>query len=250
MISTSLKQRIKTLLPGILRDALERLGYTLRSSRYTQASPQTTFELIYRENRWSSTESVSGPGSGKAQAAIFIPSLENCLRELSIRTMLDLPCGDFNWMQEVRLAGIKYTGADLVDDLILKNQANYPQHRFIRLDLLKDQLPAMDLIFNRDCLVHFSFQHIAQALNNIGNSDSTYFMTTSFSGQRLNYDIHSGDWRPLNLQRSPFHFPTPLISIPEYTMENRFNYREKSLCLWEISTLRPAIAQISRKYRT
>lgn len=226
------------------------MGYVFRSSRYTQSSPQATFELIFKENRWSSQESVSGPGSGKAHAAIFIPSLENCLREFSIRTMLDLPCGDFNWMQEVQLAGINYTGADLVEELILKNQANFPQHRFIRLDLLKDQLPTVDLFFNRDCLVHFSFYHIAQALINIGSSGSTYFMTTSFSGQRLNYDIHSGDWRPLNLLRSPFHFPNPLLTIPEYTAENRFDHRGKTLCLWEIRTLRPVIEKFSKKYQT
>lgn len=243
------KQKIKNLLPAIIRDYLDYLKYTSRKSRYIHLPPPTVFDLIYNENRWRSAESVSGPGSSKTHAALFIPALEKCFHELGIKSMLDLPCGDFNWMEEVKLDGIKYTGGDIVAALIHKNQLTYPHFNFTTLDLLNDQLPTVDLIFNRDVLVHFSFSHLAQALINILNSDSIYFMTTCFLSQRFNYDIVTGDWRPLNLLKPPFNFPEPMLSIPEYSSQDHFNHRDKSLSLWKLQTLRPAIEKLSIKYR-
>ena len=39
--------------------------------------------------------------------------------------MLDIPCGDFYWMKEVDLKDIEYIGADIVDELIKKNNDKF-----------------------------------------------------------------------------------------------------------------------------
>ena len=80
--------------------------------------------------------------------------------------MLDVPCGDFYWMRLVPL-DVDYTGGDIVSDIVARNQAQYgdERRRFLRLDLLQDPLPAADLIFCRDCLVHLSNAHIRRAVS-------------------------------------------------------------------------------------
>jgi hypothetical protein len=86
----------------------------------------------------------------------------------------------------------------------------------------------------RDCLVHFSYAHIEQALANLKRSKIRYLLTTSFPAVEKNEDIQTGYWRPLNLQKAPFFFPPPLASLNEECTEAKGAFSDKSLCLWEI----------------
>ena len=61
---------------------------------------------------------VSGPGSDVNQTSLITKELFALFKDLNIRTMLDIPCGDFNWMKDVDLNSIDYTGADIVEELI------------------------------------------------------------------------------------------------------------------------------------
>lgn len=36
------------------------------------------------------------------------------LKKYSIKSILDIPCGDFSWMKKIELDGIEYIGADIV----------------------------------------------------------------------------------------------------------------------------------------
>jgi hypothetical protein len=105
------------------------------------------------------------------------------------------------------------------------------------LDVINDPLPTVDLIFCRDCLVHFSYEHIQEALTNIKNSGSQYLLTTSFIKRRLNFDIDTGDWRPINLQIDPFNLGKPLEVILEKCTEGNGKSYDKALLLYRISDL-------------
>ena len=52
--------------------------------------------------------------------------------------------------------------------------------KFIKIDIIKDNLTKYDLIINRDCLVHFDNNEIFETLNNIKKSNSTFFGSTIF----------------------------------------------------------------------
>lgn len=135
-----------------------------------------------------------------------------CLRlfdAFNISTMLDIPCGDFHWMKHVDLNNTDYTGADIVEELIQGNIARYERDgiRFKHLNLINDKLPKVDLVFCRDCLMHFAFADIARALDNVCRSESKYFLTTTFVGKHKNRDISTGSWRPINLELPPFWVP-------------------------------------------
>ncbi len=139
-------------------------------------------------------------------------------------------------MSKVDLPLSKYIGADIVNDLIVRNQKKYAnqQREFGKLDLISEKLPLVDVVFCRDCLVHLSYQHIHCAIRNIKLSGSRYLLTTHFPQYRANKDIVTGKHRSLNLMQSPFTWPKPLLSITEYDAGRDGN---KCLGLWEINNI-------------
>ena len=214
-----------------------RFFYHKMMGMYLQTkTPEQIFTGYYIHNSWNGKESVSGRGSDLDQTKLLIEKLPALLKEFHIQSMLDLPCGDFNWMQNVKLDNIKYFGADIVETLVHENIKKYSckNKEFFRLNLLQDPLPDVDLIFCRDCLVHFSNQDVFTALNNITSSEAKYLLTTTFPKKNRNSNIVTGQWRPLNLQLSPFYFPTPIKIINEASHESK----DKSLGLWSIEQLR------------
>lgn len=205
----------------------------------SQYSIQDTFQNIYKTNHWSGKASVSGEGSDLTQTQQIQIELPALLKRLKVNTLLDLPCGDFGWMQFIDFSNTNYIGADIVTEIISQNQQKYGQQnrQFRRLDITKDSLPAADLLFCRDCLVHLSFADIHQALANIKNSQITYLLTTNFTKCQVNEDITTGDWRLLNFERPPFNFPPPLHLINEQCSEGGGEFTDKSLGLWLVETI-------------
>ncbi|MCW9707132.1 class I SAM-dependent methyltransferase [Fodinibius salsisoli] len=201
-------------------------------------SMQDTFKEIHQNNHWQGEESLSGEGSSRQQTAKLFTKLPELLRKYNINSMLDLPCGDFSWMQHLDLPVTSYIGADIVPELIADNRVQYAnaQRRFTTLDITTDPLPEVDLLLCRDCLVHFSLEHIRKALQNINAHNIDYFLTTTFPLCKTNEDITTGDWRPLNLQVEPFNLPDPQLIITEGCTEGEGLYQDKSLCLWETSS--------------
>ncbi len=181
-------------------------------------------------------ESMSGPGSTLVSTVEVRRRLPLLLEDLGVQSLLDAPCGDFNWMRRVRLGIERYTGVDVMREVIQNNQTGFGDatHTFISLDIRRNALPQTDLILCRDCLVHFSYDDIFRTLQNFSRSKSKYLLTTTFPSVQENTDIASGDWRPLNLQKPPFRMPEPLRLINEKCTENGGRYSDKSLGLWEL----------------
>lgn len=194
------------------------------------------FKSIYEHNIWGSNESISGPGSSLKETAILRQLLPALLKKYAIKSILDLPCGDFHWLKEIDLAGIDYIGADIVPELIDKNNEIYGKkgRKFIELDLLNDQLPQVDLILCRDCLIHFSNEDINRAVKQIGESGSRYLLTTSYPEKSNRMTMHTGGWRPINLEKEPFNWPKAIDCIHEGSERINGINGDKSLLLWEI----------------
>jgi SAM-dependent methyltransferase len=197
------------------------------------------FQHMYRHGKWGSRErSSSGTGSNLEQTWAVRERLPALLRELGVRTLLDIPCGDFYWMTEVDLGGVEYLGADIVPEVIAANRERYGGalgRRFVTLDITRDPLPRADLILCRDCLVHLANREARHALENIKRSGSTYLLATTFTSRPENPDVVTGFWRPLNLELPPFALPKPLLTINENCPE--IDFPDKSLGLWRIESL-------------
>lgn len=197
------------------------------------------FLAIYRDNLWGNAESRSGPGSTLARAADFLPDLIALLRRLDTRVLLDAPCGDFNWATAVADAVERYIGLDVVGEIVARNQrlAYGPNRIFVHGDLANDPLPAADVVLCRDCLVHFSFEDIWRALRNFKQSGSRYLVTTTFVEHDENSDVPTGGWRPVNLERPPFLFPSPEALVDERCLHSGGTARDKRLGLWALDAV-------------
>jgi hypothetical protein len=222
----------------------KRAGYFSYSDgrRFIGLSLNEIFSQINREKFWQYEvrhDSVSGPGSTADQTREIVSGLPWIMDDYHINSILDIPCGDFSWMKLIDWKGRKYIGADILDSLIRSNSAGSGQNNisFQVLDLTTDVLPAVELIFCRDCLVHLSFSDIFRSLTTIKQSNSRFFMTTTFPDEEVNEDIPSGGWRPLNLNAPPFNFPEPLYLLNENCTEADGLFADKSLGLWKITAI-------------
>jgi FkbM family methyltransferase len=208
-------------------------------------SVEEVFAAIYQRNAWGGEESVSGKGSDTVQTAAIQAEIPALCQALSIRSMLDIPCGDFNWLKDVALGPIAYTGADIVAGLIDHNRQQHEAANihFRKLDLISDELPRADLVLCRDGLVHLSFEHIFLALQNVCRSGAEYLLTTTFPSRRTNRDIQTGQWRTLNFEVAPFWFPAPLTLIDEQCSQENGAFRDKALGLWKVEVIREALSR-------
>ncbi len=201
--------------------------------RWRRMGMAAVFAEHTRTNGWGSEESLSGTGSTLEQTAVIRQRLPELVRVYGVETILDIPCGDFNWMRHVDLL-VRYIGADIVDDLIRQNREAYADDRraFEVLDLTRDMLPRADLVLCRDCLFHLSFAHAAMALANIKASGSRLLLATTNPELQRNRDIVTGGWRRLNLRRPPFSLPEPVLLIDE-----QIPGHDKHIGLWRIVDL-------------
>lgn len=191
------------------------------------------FTKIYEENLWCSPESKSGPGSSLDSTEVLRKELPVLFKKFDITSILDIPCGDFNWMRHVDFNEIKYTGADIVEPLIESNKERFPEHDFKVLDLVNDPLPAVDLIFVRDCLGHLSNRNVLQAIANMRKSGSKYLLATSFTVWSQNPDIVDGGWKCINLMIEPFNL-VPFYLINEECKEGYPFYTNKCMILFKL----------------
>lgn len=213
--------------------------------RFSEKTVAQIFTETYEKRYWKSKESVSGTGSELRHTETLRRKLPVFLKIHGIKSLLDLPCGDFNWMRQTDLSGIDYIGADIVAALVEANRRAFSGAKitFQKLDLLADPLPKVDCVLVRDCLVHLSFEHIKQALENLKRSGSQFLLATNFSGLPQNEDIQTGYWRPLNLEIAPFFFQKPMAVLPE-------EHPSKSLALWKIADLPvPELAAVGKDGR-
>jgi len=210
-----------------------------RASELKELGLEERFARIYSTNLWSDPDSRSGVGSTLDSTRVLRAELPKALRQLEARVLLDVPCGDFTWMEHVDLSGIEYIGGDIVPQIIQENQRlhSLESRRFVHVDLTRDALPDADVLLCRDCLVHLSYANIRVVLANIARSNVRFVLMTSFAGRGDNYDIVDGDWRTLDFQAPPFSFPEPRLSIVEDCQEEGGSYADKSLLAWRVSDL-------------
>ncbi|MBN3753666.1 class I SAM-dependent methyltransferase [Paraburkholderia sp. Tr-20389] len=215
------------------------------AARLCQPVPQEAgvlekrFEAAFLRGVKHSDESVSGPGSCLVQTEELRRNLPDLIQGIGVKSLLDVGCGDVNWVRRVELGIQEYVGIDIVQRLVDENQRLHARDgwRFIRRDITRDDLPAADLILCRDLLVHLSFADVGRALAAFAQSGSRYLLTTTFPARRENIDIATGGWRTLNFQLSPFDFPEPLRIINEKCTEVGGRFADKSLALWRMDQI-------------
>jgi hypothetical protein len=209
------------------------------------AELRKVFENIIALNRWSGEESKSGPGSTLSYTVNLRAELARFAHEFKIRSLFDAPCGDFHWMKEVAFPqGFAYLGGDVAPSLTEQLERDYggTNRRFFEFDIVRDQFPAADVWFCRDCLFHLSEANILASLRNFSRSSigfamiTTHLNTTGFS----NYDIPDGEFRLIDLHAAPYQLPREVkFRIADYI----FPFPQREICVWTREQIAAAIGE-------
>lgn len=240
-IFSKLKESL--LNEGLVATAVKIILYPINRSKNKRfqnevlslKSNEDRFTWIYKNNYWSSSESLSGTGSTLKYTENLRKELPNLFSKYSIQKVFDAPCGDFNWMSHL-LPSVKleYIGGDIVKPLIesLNSKHKSTNISFVHFDLIKEIPPEVDLMICRDCLFHLSFQDIKSVLENFIKSKSTYLLTTTHKNTEnsfTNRDISTGEFRRIDLFSKPYSFPAdPLYVIEDWIAPDP----ERLMCLW------------------
>ncbi|MDZ7910611.1 MAG: class I SAM-dependent methyltransferase [Rhodococcus sp. (in: high G+C Gram-positive bacteria)] len=124
-------------------------------------STKEVFTRIYRDKKWSvssGSEFQSGSGSTEPIAEQYASFVADFINQRAVSSVVDLGCGDFNVGRRIAVAGVRYVGVDIVDDLISNNLRKFADRGidFRCLNIVEDDLPAGEL-----CLVRQVFQHLS-----------------------------------------------------------------------------------------
>ena len=200
---------------------------------------QKIFSKIYKNSYWQSGESKSGSGSDLENLKNYNINLKNFFEKYQIKSILDIPCGDFLFMEKfLKKKDIKYVGGDIVEELILNNKKKYKNYNFEVFDIINNhKKDKFDVLHVKDCLFHFSFNDIWKVIENISTFNTKYTLITSHKGLIMkNLDIESGEFRYLDLERKPFYFPEPIYKIYEYKFD--FTLFPRFVGVWKTQDLK------------
>jgi len=170
-------------------------------------------------------ESESGFGAYAEYTRVTVSFLEDVIRRHGVRTIVDVACGDWNWMQTVDLEGLgvrSYIGYDVVPQIIARNTRLYGSSivSFVQASSVVAPLPAADLVIARHFLFNLNIAHALATLERIQASGSALLLATTHPHIRVNVDLPQTreaylgfiaqpqravwGYRPINLDISPF----------------------------------------------
>jgi SAM-dependent methyltransferase len=154
---------VKAHTPWTIRNLTRRLKREIHWARNARLPARKVFEAIYDENAWGGHEKdgyYSGPGSDSGPAHAYADRIRKFVAENRIASIVDLGCGDFRVGSMLVSDGVRYTGVDIVDDLVRANGKRFGDGtiHFQCLDITRERLPYGEL-----CLIREVFQHLSNS---------------------------------------------------------------------------------------
>jgi len=178
------------------------------------------FADVYHRRLWGAgtdDSPVSGPGSTLAWSENARAALADIIQDFAITSLLDAPCGDRTWIRVADLSHVRYTGVDIVPELIAQHRHHMSSSndalRFEVMDVVTEVPPPHDLILCRHLLNHLCAGDVMRALGNFSASGSRWLLTTTFVGScqgLLHPDSSPETSVPINLLEPPYSLPDPV----------------------------------------
>src|SRR4051812_7594702 len=107
------------------------------------------FSRAYNEMWWGRGSGVGSTVNATVEYRAYVAGIMHGLR---VRTVLDIGCGDWEFSRLIDWTNIRYTGWDVVPQLIKRNQALFRFASFTCVDARTVPLPDVDLIIVKDVL--------------------------------------------------------------------------------------------------
>jgi SAM-dependent methyltransferase len=169
--------------------------------------PVDVFRRIYATDHW---KGGSGEGSVVGATVVYRRVVETLLASGSIRSVVDVGCGDWQMSRVLDWTGVRYTGVDIVPDLIdgLRREFGSSAVRFVAADARTARLPRADLLICKDVLQHWPNPSVSAFLVRSLRRYRFALITNDIASVHphpgVNADIPLGHWRPLDLEAAPF----------------------------------------------
>ena len=169
-----------------------------------------SYSLCKRGWKQGMPETSCGGGATIESSQGRINWLSTFIKAKNIQSIVDIGCGDFNWMSQVGLGAVEYTGYDWILD-----PATYafttPTTKFIECNAATHPIEKADLVICRSVMIHLSTNEALVMLSNILNSVPKFLLITSFDVPDNNRTLHN--YAPLNLELPPFNLCNPIDRI-------------------------------------
>lgn len=209
-------------------------------SNFESAKEWSQFGLENRKR--GGIESASGPGSAMAVTGSARELILNTIKEKKVSRVLDLGCGDWNWMKTIRneFSDVYYEGWDCNTEIIesLNTEHGNENTKFFVKDIITESYGEFDLVICRDVLFHLTMVNALKVLGNIDQAGIPNLITSSFLDITENTDIrqynHIKGWGfyKINLNIEPFNMSDFLVESIKEDIKNEGYVR--SICLYSI----------------
>lgn len=188
-------------------------------------------------------ESASGPGSTLEVASTTIDLIKSTISENNLSSVLDLGCGDWNWMKTTKSVfdDVTYEGWDASQSIVDLNTEDHSDKNinFYWKDIITDTYPQVDLIVCRDVLFHLPIEDGLTVLNKIRSSGAKYLISTSYNMVDENVimtesldNVAGFCFYKINLLIEPFNMKECLKSNIEETIKCADHMRH--ICLFKL----------------
>jgi ubiquinone/menaquinone biosynthesis C-methylase UbiE len=168
------------------------------------------FTQTYKENKWGSSESRSGPGSNLA----YTEGIRRIIVELiegGVETIWDCSCGDWNWMKEISDRLPNYVGNDIVEELIGVNSEKFGSDRVkfrcgdmvSGLKELGDS--SIDLILCRHTLEHLPTDYSIEVVREIRRVAKKALITSNTHSGNSPINPNGSNARVINLEKDEYY---------------------------------------------
>jgi hypothetical protein len=213
----------------LIRNPFDERGVALNQALVEKAGildRSATFGDIYHNSEWGSDPDkiyFSGPGSRRDACGAYCTFVSDFIGKNGIASVVDLGCGDYTVGGQIDMSDADYTGVDVFPDLITLNSETHGSEtvRFVRADIVEDELPAGDLCLIRQVLQHLSNADIQRVLLKL--TGYRYVLITDGqspipSARRRNLDKQTGRStrgslfnNGLWLELPPFNLPADVV---------------------------------------
>ena len=175
------------------------------------------FSLIFKSYHWrdyhktNNNVSDSGLGSDLNVTQQLIKDLDIFLKSDQIKSILDIACGDFFWMNKLinNNKHLNYLGLEIVESIVENNNKIFSNQKvkFKCADVINEELPQNhDFILVRDFLIHIKNSDIINLVHKIKKSNCKYFAINNFPNIKSNDEIKGyGHHRYVNIEIPPFN---------------------------------------------
>lgn len=184
-------------------------------------------EDFYNNAKWPPAERKAGSGGGSDLGYATETSLRivnDVIQKYNITTMIDVPCGDANWIFDSAWTDHHlslYLGLDIAGHPIAQNALRFSHHMnkaFRQWDAAECSLPkykwspfeepsSFQLVHARDVLQHLPLESAVRFVCNIFTSGARVLITTTYFKWAQNKNIEAGDFYANDLFAAPYDFP-------------------------------------------